>query len=87
MSTHFLLHLFPLTGDGNDFMAAHLQLNVNESLTTTSIPFRINIVNDRNYEPRESFTVELLFAGEPVHGVKLNPNSTEVVILDDDGMI
>jgi hypothetical protein len=64
-------------------MFANLQIELNESVTVTFINY--SIINDGNYEPTERFFVDLLFSGEPIPGVMLNPNSTEVMIIDDDG--
>ncbi len=64
-------------------MIANLQIELNESVTVTFINYFI--INDGNYERTESFSVDLLFPGEPIPGVILNPNSTEVMIIDDDG--
>ena len=64
-------------------MIANLQIELNRSDTVTFVNY--SIVNDGNYEPTERFFVDLLFSGELIPGVMLNPNSTEVVIMDDDG--
>ena len=64
-------------------MIANLQIELNQSDTVTFVNY--SVVNDGNYEPTERFSVDLLFSGEPIPGVMLNPNSTEVVIIDDDG--
>ena len=64
-------------------MMASLQIELNESVTTTSVSY--SIVNDGTYEQTEMFFIDLLFSGEPIPGVMLSPNSTEVMIVDDDG--
>ena len=64
-------------------MMANLQIELNESVTMTSVNY--SILNDGTYEQTERFFVDLLFSGEPIPGVILSPNSTEVMIIDDDG--
>ena len=64
-------------------MMANVQVELNESVTMTTVDY--SILNDGSYERTESFMVDLMFSGEPIPGVILNPNSTEVVILDNDG--
>ena len=66
-------------------MIANLQIGLNQSDSDTVTFVNYSIVNDGNYEPTERFSVVLLFSDEPVPGVILNPNSTEIVIIDDDG--
>ena len=64
-------------------MMANVQVELNESVTMTTVDY--SILNDGSYERMESFMVDLMFSGEAISGVILNPNSTEVVILDNDG--
>ena len=64
-------------------MMAGLQIELNDSVSMTSLNY--SIVNDGHYEQTERFFVNLLFSEEPIPGVTLNPNSTEVVIMDEDG--
>ena len=64
-------------------MIANLHIELNQSDTVIFVNY--SIINDGNYEPTERFSVDLLFSDGPVPGVRLNPNSTEVVIIDDDG--
>ena len=64
-------------------MLTNLQIELNESVTVTSI--NISIIDDGNYEQTERFHVDLLFSAEPIPGVTLSPNSTEVEIRLNDG--
>ena len=64
-------------------MTADLQIELNESVTMASVSY--SILNDGSYEQTEWFLVDLSFSGESIPGVTLSPNSTEVVIMDDDG--
>ena len=68
---------------GEDFMLTNLKIELKESVTMTSV--NISIINDGNYEQSESFYVDLLFSDEPIPGVTLSPNSTEVEIRPNDG--
>ena len=64
-------------------MIANSQIKLNQSDTVTFVNY--SIINDGNYEPTERFSIDLLFSGKPIPGVMLDPNSTEVMIIDDDG--
>ena len=64
-------------------MMANLQIELNESVTMMLVNY--SILNDGSYERTERFLVDLSFSGDPIPGVTLNPNSTVVVIMDDDG--
>ena len=66
-------------------MMANLQIGLNQSDSDTVTFVNYSIINDGNYEQTERFSVVLLFSDEPLPGVMLNPNSTEIVIIDDDG--
>lgn len=64
-------------------MLTNLQIELNESVAVTSV--NISIIDDGNYEQTERFHVDLQFSTEPIPGVTLSPNSTEVEIRVNDG--
>jgi hypothetical protein len=70
-----------LAGGSDYIMMAGLQIQLNDSVSTTNVNY--SIINDGHYEQTEMFSVNLSFSGEPIPGVLLD--STEIVIMDDDG--
>lgn len=74
-----------LCTDGSDY--DQLRQNLTLSGTVTQVMIPVNIINDDIQEipPRENFTASLSVVASNVP-YSLNPNTTYVTIIDDDGM-